>query len=120
MLLTLGPLQVKIKYTYTRGKTTYYQRAVPSDLHDRYPGKTIKKDLKTADPIRVARMVEALNKQYEAEWEALRSSPEVSAKALTVHADMAFVPTISDSDYHYVRKMYATIGQPQYAAFVGD
>ena len=57
MLLTLGPLQVKIKYTYTRGKTTYYQRAVPSDLHDRYPGKTIKKDLKTADPIRVARMV---------------------------------------------------------------
>lgn len=87
MLLTLGPLQVKIKYTYTRGKTTYYQRAVPSDLHDRYPGKTIKKDLKTADPIRVARMVEALNKQYEAEWEALRSSPEVSAKALTVHAD---------------------------------
>lgn len=87
MLLTLGPLQVTIKYTYTRGKTTYYQRAVPSDLHDRYPGKTIKIDLKTADPIRVARMVEALNKQYETEWEALRSSPELSAKALSIHAD---------------------------------
>ena len=65
MLLTLGPLQVKIKYTYTRGKTTLYQRAVPSDLHDRYPGKTIERDLKTADPIRVARMVEALNRHYE-------------------------------------------------------
>ncbi len=87
MLLTLGPLKVKIKYTYTRGKTTFYQRAVPSDLHDRYPGKTIKKDLKTADPIRVARMVEALNKQYETEWEALRSSPELSPKTLTIHAD---------------------------------
>lgn len=87
MLLRLGPLQVKIKYTYTRGKTTFYQRAVPSDLHDRYSGKTIKKDLKTSDPIRVARMVEALNRKYEAEWEALRGSPGLSSKSLAVHAD---------------------------------
>ncbi len=33
---------------------------------------------------------------------------------------MAFIPSIADSDYNYVRKMYATIGQPQYASFVGD
>jgi len=33
---------------------------------------------------------------------------------------MKFIPSISDKDYNYVRKMYATIGQPQYAAFVGD
>lgn len=33
---------------------------------------------------------------------------------------MAFIPQIADSDYNYVRKMYATIGQPQYASFVGD
>lgn len=33
---------------------------------------------------------------------------------------MAFIPSIADKDYNYVRKMYATIGQPQYAAFVGD
>jgi phosphonate transport system substrate-binding protein len=33
---------------------------------------------------------------------------------------MKFIPSIADADYNYVRKMYATIGQPQYAAFVGD
>lgn len=33
---------------------------------------------------------------------------------------MAFIPTIADSDYNYVRKMYATIGQSQFATFVGD
>ena len=55
MRLSLGSLQVTIKYTYPRGKTTIYQRAVPTDLRDRYPGATIKRDLKTTNPIKVAR-----------------------------------------------------------------
>ena len=33
---------------------------------------------------------------------------------------MRFVPGIADRDYNYVRKMYATIGQPQFADFVGN
>ncbi len=33
---------------------------------------------------------------------------------------MAFLPGIKDGDYDYVRSMYATIGYPQYAEFVGD
>ena len=33
---------------------------------------------------------------------------------------MRFVPGIADRDYNYVRTMYATIGQPQFADFVGD
>jgi phosphonate transport system substrate-binding protein len=33
---------------------------------------------------------------------------------------MRFVPTIADRDYNYVRRMYATIGQPQFADFVGN
>lgn len=94
MHLSLGPLQVTIKYTYPRGKTahrpfgtsTVWQRAVPPDLRDRYPGATIKKDLKTIDPIKVARMVAALNAKVEAEWAGLRASPESSPKALKVHA----------------------------------
>ena len=32
---------------------------------------------------------------------------------------MAWVPTIRDEDYNYVRKMYATIGQKQFSDFVG-
>lgn len=75
MRLALGPLQVTIKYTYPRGKTTIYQRVVPTDLRDRYPGATIKPDLKTSDPLKVARMVDRLNRKYEAEWEGLRAAP---------------------------------------------
>ncbi len=33
---------------------------------------------------------------------------------------MRFVPTISDKDYNYVRKMYRTIGQPQFDTFAGN
>jgi len=33
---------------------------------------------------------------------------------------MRFIPSISDKDYNYIRKMYATIGQPQFASFVGN
>ncbi len=33
---------------------------------------------------------------------------------------MAWVPTIRDEDYNYVRKMYKTIGQTQFSEFVGD
>lgn len=87
MLLTFGPLQVKIKYTYTRGNAVFYQRAVPADLHDRYPNKNVKVNLKTSDPLKVARKVEQLNRHYESEWEAMRTAPELSPKALAVHAD---------------------------------
>lgn len=87
MRLSLGPLQVTIKYTYPRGKTTIYQRAVPTDLRDRYPGATIKRDLKTTDPIKVARLVEELNRSIEAEWAGLRAAPESSPQSLKAHAD---------------------------------
>jgi phosphonate transport system substrate-binding protein len=33
---------------------------------------------------------------------------------------MVWVPTIRDEDYHYVRRMFATIGQTQLSQFVGD
>jgi phosphonate transport system substrate-binding protein len=33
---------------------------------------------------------------------------------------MRFVANISDKDYNYIRKMYTTIGQPQFASFVGN
>lgn len=53
MRLTLGPLQVTIKYTYPRGKTTIFQRAIPTALQSRYGSANFKQDLKTADPIEV-------------------------------------------------------------------
>jgi phosphonate transport system substrate-binding protein len=33
---------------------------------------------------------------------------------------MHFLAAIEDKDYDYVRSMYATIGHPQYAEFVGQ
>lgn len=33
---------------------------------------------------------------------------------------MKFLPNITDAEYDYVRSMYATIGQPKYAEFVGN
>lgn len=36
------------------------------------------------------------------------------------YTGMRFVSNIKDSDYDYVRDMYATIGYPEYSDFVGD
>jgi len=36
------------------------------------------------------------------------------------YAGMRFLPEVNDSDYDYVRSMYATIGFPEYAGFVGE
>ncbi len=85
MRISFGPFTLAIRYTYQRGSTTIYQRAVPTDLRGRYPGKTIKRDLKTQDPVKVARLVAGLNKSYEAEWAALRQSPGASPASLKVH-----------------------------------
>lgn len=86
MRIILGPLSVKIKYVFSRGNTTFYQRAVPTDLRSRYPGANVKVNLATTDPIKVARMVDKLNRKYEAEWEGLRAAPDSSPDALKAHA----------------------------------
>jgi len=36
------------------------------------------------------------------------------------YTGMRFISNIKDSDYNYVRSMYATIGYPEYSEFVGD
>lgn len=87
MRLSFGLLQVTLKYTYRRGDTIFYQRAVPTKLTSRYPGKTIKHDLKTASLSVAEKSVAALNARYEAEWAGLLAAPESSPKALKAHAD---------------------------------
>ena len=36
------------------------------------------------------------------------------------YSGMAFLDTVKDADYDYVRAMYATAGYPEYADFIGD
>lgn len=60
MKLVFGSLHLKIKHTYVRDGQFYFQRAVPDALKGRYPSATIKRNLKTSDPIKAAKMVDQL------------------------------------------------------------
>ncbi|MFM9915911.1 MAG: hypothetical protein ACKVOX_08900 [Rhizobacter sp.] len=56
-----------IKYSFARGKTTYYQRGVPQDLRAHYGSKTIKIKVEDSDSkanLRlIARRIEAINRE---------------------------------------------------------
>lgn len=87
MHTTFGLLQVTLKYTYTRSNgAIIYQRAVPAKLRVRYPGPTVKHDLKTKDIAVAAKSVTKLNQRYETEWAGLITAPESSSQALKIHA----------------------------------
>ncbi len=64
----------------------------------------------------VATMKKVFSENSKALIDAVLLGPDENQK----FKGMAFVPSIADTDYNYVRKMYATIGQPQFAEFVGD
>lgn len=64
----------------------------------------------------VAAMKKVFSENSQALIDAVLMGPDENQK----FRGMAFIPGVADSDYNYVRKMYATIGQPQYAEFVGD
>ena len=88
MRVASGPLQVTIKYTEERARTTIYQRGIRTSVRERYGGqRKIALDLKTKDPVKVARLVAQLNAQLEAEWDALEQDPQRSPRAIAVQAD---------------------------------
>ncbi|MBR8303395.1 tyrosine-type recombinase/integrase [Burkholderia dolosa] len=87
MQTTFGILRVTLRYSYARGGTIYFQRAVPDDLRDRYPAKLIKINLGTGDVRVAARKIEQLNRELEAEWTLLRGSPEATPKTIKGQAE---------------------------------
>ncbi len=64
----------------------------------------------------VAQMKKVFTENSDALIAAVLLGPDENQK----FQGMKFIPSIADADYNYVRKMYATIGQPQYASFVGN
>lgn len=64
----------------------------------------------------VARMKKAFTENSDALIAAVLLGPEENQK----FQGMRFIPGIADKDYNYIRKMYATIGQPQYANFISN
>ncbi|WP_411563832.1 tyrosine-type recombinase/integrase [Pseudomonas shirazensis] len=86
MKASFGPLQVNLRYTYSRKGALYYQRPIPKELQPRYGKKLVKVKLKSADVLLASREVDRLNRQVEAEWERLRAEPTSSPQALRAHA----------------------------------
>ena len=64
----------------------------------------------------VARLRRVFSENSDALIAAILLGPDENQK----FQGMRFVPGITDRDYNYVRKMYGTIGQPQFADFVGN
>jgi phosphonate transport system substrate-binding protein len=63
-----------------------------------------------------AKMKKVFSDNSEALIAAVLLGPDENQK----FQGMKFIPNIADKDYDYIRKMYVTIGQPQYSTFVGD
>jgi len=64
----------------------------------------------------IAKMKKVFSDNSEALIAAVLLGPDENQK----FQGMKFIPNIVDKDYDYIRKMYVTIGQPQYATFVGN
>lgn len=62
---------------YLRNGYYYYQRRIPLDLRQHYPGSNIKTSLKTKDPTIAALHVAKLDRQYDAEFVQRRLNPNV-------------------------------------------
>lgn len=64
----------------------------------------------------VGKMKKVFSENSDALIAAMLMGPDENQK----FQGMRFIANISDKDYNYVRKMYTTIGQPQFASFVGN
>lgn len=87
MNTTIGILRVKLRYSYVRNGTIYYQRAVPEDLQDRYGMARVKVKLDAADLRGSARQIASLNRAVEAEWRGLRVNSDAAPKTVRGQAE---------------------------------
>jgi integrase len=125
MKVSIGILLVTIPYTYKRGKATYYQRPVPRDLADRYSSKLIKIKVDTENIRLIAKQVEHLNRVVEAEWKAMRSSPDIAPKTIRGQAeallkDWDLSPSSSEHDEDAVSRLYSHFDQKREVFARGD
>lgn len=83
-------------------------------------GRDLPMDLILAGPHVAAAEIETLRaafKQHGAKLiDAILGGGDENQKFKGMH----WITTIKDEDYNYIRRMYATIGQPQFSEFVGN
>jgi len=77
---------VTLPNSYARGKTIYYQRAIPGDLQERCGATRVKVNLRTTDVRVAARKITAINREVEAEWARLRATPDVAPRSINAQA----------------------------------
>ena len=94
LISTSGVFDLSLRYVFQRGRTNYYQRRIPKYLRDRY-GRllNVKVNLKTTDPLQLAKQVTSLNKKYEATWHSLRNNPESTPATIRQSAVSCWVIT---------------------------
>jgi len=115
-----------IKYVYQRGDNYYFQRKIPNDLQERYGSKShIKENLKTVDPVEVARKVKELNRKYEAIWEALRRDPSVCPDSVRENAKLllerhGLKPQPATNDQILLERFYDVLIDKEYQYTGGD
>ncbi len=86
MKTTIGILRVTLPYSYPRGKTIYYQRAIPGDLQKRCGAARVKVNLNTTDVRVAARQIAVINREVEAEWARLQATPDAAPRSLNAQA----------------------------------
>jgi integrase len=103
--LSIGILQVTLPYSYQRGKVIYYQRAIPGDLQERCAAKRVKIKLDTENIVLAAKQIKSINSGVEAEWKAMRLSPDALPKTIKGKAedllrvwDLFPRPSVHDDD----------------------
>ena len=103
MKTTIGILLVTLPYSYRRGKVIYYQRAIPGDLQERCGAKRVKVKLDTQSITTAARQIVTINRRVEADWAALRASPEavpstIRGQAVELLKDWGLSPSPAAND----------------------
>lgn len=83
-------------------------------------GRDLPMDLVLAGPHVDAREVARLQAAFKDHGGKLIDSILSGGDENQKFKGMHWITTIKDEDYNYVRRMYATIGQPQFSEFVGN
>lgn len=79
-----------LPYSYARGQTIYYQRAIPGDLQARCGAARVKVKLGTLgedlDIRTAARRITTINREVEAEWARLKATPDAAPRSINAQA----------------------------------
>jgi phosphonate transport system substrate-binding protein len=83
-------------------------------------GRDLPMDLILAGPHVEARVVDALRAAFRDHGAQLSAAILSGGDENQKFKGMHWITAIRDEDFNYVRRMYATIGQPQFSEFVGN